>query len=110
MISKAYRATRVIDVDWERIGCGREGVDITLGVDMGKHDLWPVCRWGDGRFERPWRVKKPEEILALVALVRRMSTDRKLMVALESSGTSGDALRAWRQPNIKLIVRRENTH
>ncbi len=52
MISKAYRATRVNDVDWERIACGREGVDVTLGVDVGKHDLWPVCRWDDGRFER----------------------------------------------------------
>ena len=93
MISKAYRSTRVNDVDWPRIYFGREGVDITLGVDVGQHDLWPVCRWGDGRFERPWRVKNPEEIPALVALVKRMSTGRKLVVALESSGTYGDALR-----------------
>ncbi len=34
MISKAYRSTRVNDVDWERIACGREGVDITLGLDV----------------------------------------------------------------------------
>ncbi len=38
-------------------------------------------------------MKNPEEIPALVALVKRMSTGRKLMVALESSGTYGDALR-----------------
>jgi len=93
MISKAYRATRVNEVDWDRLARGKEGVGITLGVDVGKHTLWPVCRWADGRFERPWRVKNPEEVPALVALVQRMSTGRKLAVALESSGTYGDALR-----------------
>jgi transposase len=93
MISKAYRATRINDVDWDRLARGHEGLDITLGIDVGKHDLWPVCRWADGRFERPWRVRNPGEIPSLLALIRRMSVDRKLTVALESSGTYGDALR-----------------
>jgi len=93
MISKAYRATRVNDVDWEKLARGNEGLDITLGIDVGKRDLWPVCRWASGRFERPWRVKNPEEIPTLIALVRRMSTDRKVVVVMESSGTYGDALR-----------------
>lgn len=93
MISKAYRATRINDVDWDRLARGHEGLDITLGIDVGKHDLWPVCRWADGRFERPWRVRNPGEIPSLLALIRRMSVDRKLVVAVESSGTYGDALR-----------------
>jgi transposase len=93
MISKAYRATRVNDVDWDRLARGNEGVDITLGIDVGKESLWPVCRWATGRFERPWRVRNPEEIPRLVALIQRMSVGRKLVVALESSGTYGDALR-----------------
>ena len=93
MVSKAYRATRVNDVDWDRLAAGNEGVNITLGIDVGKRDLWPVCRWETGRFERPWRVKNPEEVPKLVALIQRMSTDRKLVVAMESSGTYGDALR-----------------
>ena len=38
-------------------------------------------------------MKSPEEIPTLVALIQRMSTDRKLVVAMESSGTYGDALR-----------------
>ena len=45
MVSKAYRATRVNDVDWDRLAAGNEGVNITLGIDVGKRDLWPVCRW-----------------------------------------------------------------
>jgi transposase len=93
MISRAYRATRVNDVDWDRLARGNEGQDITLGIDVSKHDLWPVCRWAHGRFERPWRVKNPQEIPSLMALIQRMGTGRKLVVALESSGTYGDALR-----------------
>jgi transposase len=93
MVSKAYRATRVNDVDWDRLARGKEGLGITLGIDIGKHDLWPVVRWDSGGFERPWRVKNPEQIPTLTGLILRMSTDRKLVVALESSGTYGDALR-----------------
>jgi transposase len=93
MISKAYRATRVNDVDWDRLASGNESVNITLGIDVGKRDLWAVCRWQAGRFERPWRVKNPTEIPTLVALIQRMSSGRELVVALESSGTYGDALR-----------------
>jgi hypothetical protein len=93
MISKAYRAMRVNDVDWDRLARGKEGDDISLGIDVGKLDLWPVCRWACGRFERPWRVRNPEEIPDLIAPIQRMSAGRKLVVALESSGTYGDALR-----------------
>ena len=93
MNRKAYRAIRVNDVNWEQLARGRGGVGITLGVDVGKYTLWPVCRWADGRFERPWRVQNPEEIPKLVALIKPMSVGRSLVVAMESSGTSGDALR-----------------
>src|SRR5215471_9831859 len=47
----------------------------------------------DGRFERPWRIKNPWEIATLVALVRQVKADRRLVVAMESSGTYGDSLR-----------------
>lgn len=93
MSRKAYRATSVNDVNWEQIARGREGLGVTLGVDIGKFDVLAVCRWADGRFERPWRVKNPHEIPALVALAKQIQTDRKLVVAMESSGTYGDVLR-----------------
>ena len=93
MYKKAYRATRVNDVNWDQLAAGRDGMSISLGVDVGKFDLWPVCRWADGRFERPWRVKNPWEIPALITLVQRMNVGRKLVMAFESSGTYGDALR-----------------
>ncbi len=93
MSRRAYRATGVNDVNWEQTAHGKEGLGVTLGVDVGKFDVLVVCRWADGRFERPWRVKNPLEIPTLVALAKRVQTGRKLVVALESSGTYGDALR-----------------
>jgi transposase len=93
MSRRAYRATGVNDVNWEHIARGKEGLGVTLGVDVGKFDVLVVCRWADGRFERPWRVKNPREIPALVALAKRVQADRKLVVAMESSGTYGDVLR-----------------
>ena len=93
MNSRAYRATRVNDVKWVEIARGREGLGITLGVDVGKLTLWAVCRWADGRFERPWRADNPMEIPGLVSLIKRASEGRKLVVAMESSGTYGDSLR-----------------
>ena len=93
MSKRAYRATRVNDVNWDQLAQGKEGLDITLGVDVGKYSLWAVCRWADGRFERPWRVQNPVEIPTLLALLKRVSAGRKLVVAMESSGTYGDALR-----------------
>src|SRR5208337_2785141 len=88
---RAYRATRVNDVNWDQLAQGKDGLDIALGVDVGKYSLWAVCRWADGRFERPWRVQNPGEIPTLLTLLKRVSAGRKLVVAMESSGTSGDA-------------------
>jgi transposase len=103
MNSRAYRAMHVNDVKWDEIARVREGVGITLGVDVGKLSLWAVCRWGDGRFERPWRTENPIEIPSLVSLIKRMSMGRKLVVAMESSGTYGDSLRqALADNEIKL--------
>src|SRR3954470_22081737 len=93
MSSKAYRATRVNEVNWEQIARGKEGLGVTVGIDVGKFDLLVICRWADGRFERPWRVKNPWEIPALVGVLKRVKADRELVVALEPSGTYGEALR-----------------
>jgi len=93
MSSKAYRATRVNEVNWEQIARGKEGLGVTVGIDVGKFDLLVICRWADGRFERPWRVKNPWEIATLVGVLKQVKADRKLVVALEPSGTYGEALR-----------------
>jgi transposase len=93
MSKRAYRATRVNDVNWEQLAREKEGLGVTLGVDVGKFDVLVVCRWADGQFERPWRVKNPQEIATLALLAKQVQSNRKLVVAMESSGTYGDALR-----------------
>jgi transposase len=93
MRRRAYGGTRVNDVDATRLLLGKEGLAVTVGIDVGKHKLLAVCRWVDGRFERPWRISNPSELGELVSLLQRLRVGRKLVVAMESSGTYGDALR-----------------
>jgi transposase len=93
MRRKAYRATRVKDVEVARLASVKAGEAVSVGIDMGKHNFYAVCRWWDGRFERPWKIDNPGEILAFVELLKRLGQGRKRLVAMESSGTYGDALR-----------------
>ncbi len=44
-------------------------------------------------FERPWRTKSPDEGPFLVHRLRDLAKDRPLVIAMESTGTYGDALR-----------------
>jgi transposase len=93
MRRKAYHGIGVNDVVVERLLEGKAGEAAVVGVDMGKHKFLSVCRWGNGAFERPWRVSNPSEIGAYVRLLQRVGQGRKLVVAMESSGTYGDSLR-----------------
>jgi transposase len=52
-----------------------------------------VVRWEDGGFERPWLVKNPEEIADFIRLLAEIGRGRELRVAMEPTGTYGDALR-----------------
>ena len=47
MVSKAYRATRVNDVDWDRLAAGNESVNITLGIDVGNSPSLASLSLGD---------------------------------------------------------------
>ena len=93
MRRRAYGGTRVNHVNVAKLLHGKESVGVTVGIDVGKHKLLAVCRWDDGTFERPWRIHNPSELPDLVKLLQHVGGDRKLVVAMESSGTYGDALR-----------------
>jgi transposase len=83
----------VKDVDVALLVQGREGQAVTVGIDAGKHELWAVSRWPDAAFERPWRVANPQDIPVLVACLQQLGQGRQLVLAMEASGTYGDALR-----------------
>jgi transposase len=91
--SKPYAALPVNRIDPESLTHGRDGRDLVVGIDVGKFDLFAVPRWADRDFGRPWRVANPDQIPDLVGLLLRLAEGRTLRVALEPSGTYGDALR-----------------
>jgi transposase len=97
--SKAYCASDVNKVDVSKLMLGRQGQRAWIGMDIGKFEALAVLRWSDGRFERPWRVKNPEQLGEFLRVVKELSAAVKsaggelLGVGLEPSGTYGDALR-----------------
>jgi transposase len=72
---------------------GHEGQAVHIGLDVGKQEVLAVVRWADGRFERPWLVKNPDEIGEFVGLLSRVNSERRSVTAMEPTGTYGDALR-----------------
>src|SRR5262245_25991596 len=91
--SKAYAAVAVNRALLEQLTQGRPGQEVVVGADIGKFEILAVARWADGDFARPWRINNPQEIPQLVGLLVQLAQGRRLRVALEPSGTSGDALR-----------------
>lgn len=90
---RTYRATPVKRVDFQLVSEGRGPEEAQVGFDVGKVDVLAVVRWANGHFERPWLVKNPDEIKELVVLLMRLAAQRPLRLAMEPTGTYGDALR-----------------
>jgi transposase len=90
---RTYRAIPVKQVDLKAVSEGRGPQKAHVGFDVGKMEVLAVVRWGNQQFERPWLVKNPDEIQELVELLRRMAMQRPLTLAMEPTGTYGDALR-----------------
>jgi transposase len=93
MRSRAYSSVGVNQVNAPKLSQQRLGQTLIVGMDIGKYQILGVARWPDGTFERPWRVANPLDIPALIALLAQLRGGRQLLVALEPSGTYGDALR-----------------
>ena len=90
---RAYRSTAVKKVVLEKVLASAPAGDVHIGMDVGKAEVFAVLRWSDGTFERPWKVKNPTEIMPLVAILQVLAKDRAVTIAMESTGTYGDALR-----------------
>lgn len=97
-VRKAYRRVSVKDVCVEELvdrGLMSGDVGTTVGLDIAKKEIVVMIRWGDGKFERPWRVGNPDEIDVLIPLLQRVAgvIDGGLRIGMESTGTYGDAVR-----------------
>jgi len=91
--SKPYSSVPVKSVEIESLAKAHAGQACVLGVDVAKFELIAVLRWPDGLFQRPWRIVNPDELGQLIALLTKLAARCPVTVALESSGTYGDALR-----------------
>jgi transposase len=80
-------------VEIEALASQRVGQKCFIGVDVGKLDFKAVVHWSDGSFHRPWRIKSPCEITVAVAKLVLLNQRCPVTVAMESSGTYGDAFR-----------------
>jgi transposase len=106
MKSRAYRAVDVNRIDLAKCLEGRsEGVVVQAGLDIGKETILCVLRWGADDCDRPWRVKNPSELVRLGELLKGVAAGRDLLVAMEPTGTYGDALRQALQ-RAELVVHR----
>ena len=90
---RAYRSTAVKKIVLEKLLEWAPVGDVHVGMDIGKEEIFTVIRWADGTFERPWKAKNPTEIVSLVGVLQVLARDRSVTVAMESTGTYGDALR-----------------
>lgn len=93
MKREAYRTVDVKQVSIESLVADKPALGAVVGIDVAKKESLAVVRWPSGDFERPWRTKTPEEVPVLVARLRDLAQGRPLLVAMESTGTYGDALR-----------------
>ncbi len=71
----------------------RSGQAAVMGVDVAKAELVMCLVWPDRSFERPWRVKSPDQIRLVVSKLLELNRLCPVAVAMESSGTYGDAFR-----------------
>jgi len=90
---RAYRSTAVKKVVVEEVLESAPAGDVHVGMDIGKDEIFAVARWANKTFERPWKAVNPTEIFPLVAILRKLAKDRGVTIAMESTGTYGDALR-----------------
>jgi transposase len=91
--SRAYRAVDVNHLELASWLPQRSEAVVHAGLDVGKEFIWCTLRWGVNDFDRPWRVRNPFEVARLAELLSAVGHGRRLLVALEPTGTYGDALR-----------------
>jgi hypothetical protein len=93
MKSKAYRAVEVNRVDLSKCWQGRSPGLVHVGFDIGKDRILAVVRWGLGDFSRPWRIANTADIQRVADLLAEVARRCRILVAMEPTGTYGDALR-----------------
>jgi transposase len=93
MRKNAYRATAVKSVNIAEVISQLSEGPAVMGLDIGKHAVFAVIRDAEGNFQRPWKVRNPQDVYELVRRAEAISRERPLLIAMESTGTYGDPVR-----------------
>ena len=93
MKKRAYRAVAVKRIELNGLGQNLAEGPVWVGLDVSKDEVYAVVRDSRGQFERPWRVRQPLELRDLVERLVALGRQRRLVIALESTGTYGDPVR-----------------
>lgn len=96
MVSRrAYKRVRVNSLDVVAlVALAKAEKSAVLGLDVAKSEIVACLRWDSGSFERPWSISNPCEIDELVKHLKFLASHGvALKIALESTGTYGDAVR-----------------
>ena len=96
MVSRrAYKRVKVNSIDLVSLAAvAKAEKSAVLGLDIAKGEIVACARWHSGEFERPWSIENPMEIGDLVKICQTLIHDGlDLKVAMESTGTYGDAVR-----------------
>ena len=104
---RAYRRIDVKEIDRNQLveaalAYGSTGT--VLGLDIAKNEIFACVRWGQGCFERPWKIVNTGEIGLLIELCLLLKSKCDgFSVGLESTGTYGSSFRTNRGTDRKSI-------
>ena len=93
MSKRVYSARRLVAKEFDEIVARLGSASVVLGIDVAKREQMLMLRAADEKFFGPYRANNPDQVADIVELVRRISARGQVKVAMESSGTYGDALR-----------------
>lgn len=101
---KAYAASSIKSIEVAQWLGQRPDGACFVGVDVGKTKLHLVLQFADGSATRPLVARNPGQIGAVIKLLQRVRRKHALTVAMEPTGTYGQALRvALAAAGIRLL-------
>ena len=80
---RAYRSCDVKNVVLEKLLESAPAGPITVGLDVGKREIFAVVRWSDDTFERPWKILNPSELTLLVELLKTLAKQRTMIAEMD---------------------------
>lgn len=92
MKKRAYRAKKIKQIEIERLSLSTAGRDVVVGIDVAKHLQFAAFTLGPKEVVETVSFRHPEQTPIFLDLLDRLPCS-SLQVAVEPTGTYGDALR-----------------